>query len=109
MLPDDDFTLGVEEEYLLVDPDSRELVPARRAVLAHSQPALGELAIQHELYPAQVEIGTPGVPDIGRAAGQPDRPVAPAGRRGASQRLPDRRRRLTPDAGPGRAPPAQAP
>jgi carboxylate-amine ligase len=59
MLPDDDFTLGVEEEYLLVDPDSRELVPARRAVLAHSQPALGELAIQHELYPAQVEIGTP--------------------------------------------------
>ena len=28
-------------------------------MLAHSQPALGELAVQHELYLAQVEIGTP--------------------------------------------------
>jgi gamma-glutamyl:cysteine ligase YbdK (ATP-grasp superfamily) len=53
MLPENDFTLGVEEEYLLVDPGSRELVPASRAVLAHSQPALGEPAVQHELYLAQ--------------------------------------------------------
>jgi glutamate---cysteine ligase / carboxylate-amine ligase len=57
--PDDDFTLGVEEEYLLVDPRTRELVPASPAVLARSQPGLGEVAVQHELYLAQIEIGTP--------------------------------------------------
>jgi carboxylate-amine ligase len=56
---EEDFTLGVEEEYLLVDPASRELVPASRAVLARAQPELGEQAVQHELYLAQMEIGTP--------------------------------------------------
>jgi gamma-glutamyl:cysteine ligase YbdK (ATP-grasp superfamily) len=58
MLPDDDFTLGVEEEYLLVDPDSRELVPASR-------------------FEDVVDRSWPRPPP--------------------------------PDAGPGRAPPAQAP
>jgi glutamate---cysteine ligase / carboxylate-amine ligase len=57
--PDEDFTLGVEEEYLLVNPGTRELVPASPKVLARSQPELGELAVQHELFLAQVELGTP--------------------------------------------------
>jgi glutamate---cysteine ligase / carboxylate-amine ligase len=57
--PDNDFTLGVEEEYLLVDPGTRELVPTSPKVLARSQPELGDQAVQHELFLAQVEIGTP--------------------------------------------------
>jgi glutamate---cysteine ligase / carboxylate-amine ligase len=56
---EEDFTLGVEEEYLLVDPGSRQLVPASRTVLANGRPELGDQAVQHELYLAQVEAGTP--------------------------------------------------
>ena len=59
MALDEDVTLGVEEECLLVDPGSRALVPASRALLARSRPEVGERAMQHELYLSQVEIGTP--------------------------------------------------
>jgi carboxylate-amine ligase len=59
VLAEEDFTLGVEEEYLLVDPGSRELVPASRTVLANGRPELGDQTVQHELYLAQVEVGTP--------------------------------------------------
>jgi hypothetical protein len=69
VVPEEDLTLGVEEEYLLVDPGSRQLVPASRTVLAHGQPELGDQAVQHELYlrsagrvcPARMRQGLPGL------------------------------------------------
>ncbi|HEX2043427.1 MAG TPA: carboxylate-amine ligase [Acidimicrobiales bacterium] len=53
----DDFTLGVEEEFLLVDPDTRRLVPRADDVLADAR-ADGEAKVDHELQLVQVEAGT---------------------------------------------------
>jgi glutamate---cysteine ligase / carboxylate-amine ligase len=52
------FTLGVEEEYQVVDAATGELSPSVEAVLDSVRPALGEAA-QHELHRSQVEAGTP--------------------------------------------------
>ncbi len=53
----EDFTIGVEEEFLLVDPDSRRLVPAADRVLP-AAPAGGEGTVSHELQLSQLETGT---------------------------------------------------
>jgi glutamate---cysteine ligase / carboxylate-amine ligase len=55
---DDDFTVGVEEEYLTVDAASLELRPWGDRVLAAARPALGP-GVQAELNLAQIEIATP--------------------------------------------------
>ncbi|MER5863333.1 glutamate--cysteine ligase [Kitasatospora sp. NPDC002040] len=54
-------TLGVEEEYLLVDPRDGAPVPLAAEVLATAglAPALREQEAQHELLQAQVETATP--------------------------------------------------
>jgi carboxylate-amine ligase len=58
-------TLGVEEEYLLVDPGSRDLVPAPpKGFMEACKERLGD-AVGHELLQAQVEVGTPVCRDIG--------------------------------------------
>jgi carboxylate-amine ligase len=51
-------TLGVEEEYQLVDPATRELRPVAGRVLPAAEPELGDRA-QPELYRSQVEMNTP--------------------------------------------------
>ena len=52
------FTLGVEEEYLLVDKDTRELVVDPPATLmAEAEEACGE-QVTSELLRSQIEIGT---------------------------------------------------
>ncbi len=53
----DDFTLGVEEEFLLVDPETRRLVPRADEVLEDAR-ADGEAKVEHELQLVQVEAGT---------------------------------------------------
>jgi len=53
-----DFTLGVEEEYQIIDPQSRRLRPRGAQVLAGAEPALGE-NVQPELHATQVEMATP--------------------------------------------------
>ena len=53
----DDFTFGVEEEFLLVDPETRRLVPRADEVLADAR-AEGGAKVGHELHLAQVEAGT---------------------------------------------------
>ena len=53
-----DFTMGIEEEYQIVDPTSRELKQHARSVVSSAQEAVGEDA-QTELYQSQIEIGTP--------------------------------------------------
>lgn len=54
----DDFTIGVEEEYQIIHPDTRELRSRAGRILPHAQESLGE-EVQPELYLSQIEIGTP--------------------------------------------------
>ncbi len=53
-----DFSIGVEEEYQLLDVTTGDLRPASGAVLEAARPALGD-EVQPELLRSQVEIGTP--------------------------------------------------
>ena len=58
-----DFTVGVEEEFLLVDPDSRRLVPAADRVVSAAT-ATGEGDLGHELQLSQLETGTAVCADL---------------------------------------------
>ena len=58
-------TLGVEEEYLLVDPDTRDLVvEPPPEFMDQCREALGE-RVTPEFLRCQVEIGTPVCANIG--------------------------------------------
>ncbi len=58
-------TLGVEEEYLLVDPQTRDLVTSPPAgFMEMCKKQLGD-AVGHELLQAQVEVGTPICRNVG--------------------------------------------
>jgi glutamate---cysteine ligase / carboxylate-amine ligase len=60
-------TLGVEEEYLLVDPESRDLVASPpKGFMARCQKRLGK-HVTHELLQSQVEVGTGVCRDIAKA------------------------------------------
>ncbi len=50
-------TLGVEEEYQIVDAESRELRPRSRQMMPEAR-SLGGDEVQHELYQSQIEIAT---------------------------------------------------
>ncbi|MEA2844485.1 MAG: glutamate---cysteine ligase / carboxylate-amine ligase [Actinomycetota bacterium] len=55
----EDFTLGVEEEFFLVDPATRRLVPAAADVLPGARALAGsEDDVQAELLQSQIETGT---------------------------------------------------
>ncbi|HEX6112813.1 MAG TPA: YbdK family carboxylate-amine ligase, partial [Geminicoccaceae bacterium] len=63
-------TLGLEEEYLLVDPTSRDLVAAPPAeFMERCQERLRE-RVTHELLQAQVEVDTSICRDVGAARAQ---------------------------------------
>jgi carboxylate-amine ligase len=63
-------TLGIEEEYLLVDPDSRDLVAAPpEGFMEGCQQRLGT-RVAHELMQAQVEVGTSVCRNVGEARDQ---------------------------------------
>lgn len=53
-----DFTLGVEEEYQIVDARTRGLCPREQQVLAGAEAVLGE-RVQPEFHASQIEIATP--------------------------------------------------
>ena len=57
-MPAEEYTLGVEEEYQIVDPETRGLSPAGEAVLERAQQSLGEQAAP-ELRTSQIEVMTP--------------------------------------------------
>jgi glutamate---cysteine ligase / carboxylate-amine ligase len=66
-LPEPALSLGIEEEYLLVDPDTRELVPAPSpGFMPACKEALGE-QVMPELLQAQVEVGTRVCRGVGEA------------------------------------------
>ncbi|MFD2571831.1 carboxylate-amine ligase [Spirosoma soli] len=52
------FTIGVEEEYQIIDPQSRELRSRAQSILPKARAAVGKQVTQ-ELYLSQIEIGTP--------------------------------------------------
>jgi len=54
---DPSFTFGVEEEYLIVDAETRELRPRAEAVLPSARRALGD-QVQPELSMSQIEVET---------------------------------------------------
>ncbi len=64
MLPD--LTLGIEEEYQIVDPKTRELAPYGEQLLADGQVELGD-QIKPEMMRSQVEVGTRVCADISEA------------------------------------------
>src|SRR5690606_8001617 len=55
--------LGIEEEYLVVDPLTRNTVPASADVLQAAEPLLGEDATK-EITRFQVEVRTPPSADL---------------------------------------------
>ncbi|MBM3604563.1 MAG: carboxylate-amine ligase [Alphaproteobacteria bacterium] len=66
MTTEPDFTLGIEEEYLLVDAETGELAPAPEALMAACKADLGD-QVSPEFLRCQIEIGTPVAGDIREA------------------------------------------
>jgi carboxylate-amine ligase len=63
-LPEPPFTIGIEEEYLLVDSDSRDLASEPPdAVLRECESRLGDL-VRPEFLRSQIEVGTEVCSDV---------------------------------------------
>lgn len=62
---DEDFSIGVEEEFQIVDPVTRGLRQRVGRVLPRAQRAAGEEGVTSELYQSQIETGTPVCRDLG--------------------------------------------
>ncbi|HEY0079803.1 MAG TPA: carboxylate-amine ligase [Pyrinomonadaceae bacterium] len=54
----EDFTIGVEEEYQIIHPETRELRSRQARILPQAEAVVGD-QVQPELYLSQIEIGTP--------------------------------------------------
>ncbi len=54
-----DFTLGVEEEYQIIDPETRALKGLSKSLIDSNQKSDTSQEVVHELYCCQVEIATP--------------------------------------------------
>ena len=52
------FSIGIEEEYLLVDPDSRELISEAPATMLSECTRLLEEQVKPEFLQSQIEVGT---------------------------------------------------
>src|SRR3712207_4805548 len=57
------FTLGVEEEFQIVDPNTRELSPQNTEIIRHLTPVLGD-DVKPEMLMSCVETVTPICKDI---------------------------------------------
>jgi carboxylate-amine ligase len=60
----EEFTVGVEEEYQIIDSETRELRSQQARMLRSAQAAVGD-EVQPELYLSQIEIGTPVCRNLG--------------------------------------------
>ena len=65
-MPHAPITLGVEEEFQIVDPATRQLRSRAGTVLPLAQRSLGD-EVTNELYQSQIEIGTPVCQTLGEA------------------------------------------
>ncbi|MGB3695467.1 MAG: carboxylate-amine ligase [Spirulinaceae cyanobacterium] len=59
MLSIKDFTIGVEEEYQVVDLETRELIERGKKLIPTAREELGEDVVQPEMHRSQIEIATP--------------------------------------------------
>ena len=55
----EEYTLGVEEEYQIIDPETRGLSPRGEGVLRRARQTLGEEEVVPELHASQIEALTP--------------------------------------------------
>src|SRR5215471_17416560 len=60
------FTVGVEEEYMVVDPESRELKSHEQQIVVEGQKQLKD-KVKAEMHQAVVEVGTDICQDIDEA------------------------------------------
>jgi len=83
------FTIGVEEEYQIVDPETRALRGRAQRVLPDARQALGE-EVQHELLLSQLETATPICHDLAAVRREVTRlrRVTSRRQRGTAVRLP---------------------
>lgn len=58
-----DFTLGIEEEYMVIDPETRELVSHDQKIVTEAQKIIADQATP-EMHEAMVEVGTKVCTDI---------------------------------------------
>src|SRR6185369_17968319 len=65
-MPQPSFTLGIEEEFQVVDPETRELKSHIAELFAEGEKRLGE-EIKREMHEAVIEVGTPICSDIAHA------------------------------------------
>ena len=56
--PTEDFTIGVEEEYQIVHPETRALRQHAAEIMPEASARVGD-AVTNEMYLSQIEIGTP--------------------------------------------------
>jgi len=54
----EEFTVGVEEEYQIIESETRELHSQQQSILPEARAAVGD-RVTPELYLSQIEIGTP--------------------------------------------------
>lgn len=57
--PNDLFTIGVEEEYQVIDPKTRKLCPKAHQILPLAQEDCQEATVQLEFRQSQIEVATP--------------------------------------------------
>src|SRR5947209_14162362 len=62
--PTEDFTIGVEEEYQIVHPETRELRQRASRIMPEAKDRVGD-EVTNELYLSQLEIGTPPCRTLG--------------------------------------------
>jgi glutamate---cysteine ligase / carboxylate-amine ligase len=55
----EEYTLGIEEEYQIIDPETRALCPGGEGVLRRARQTLGEEEVVPELRTSQIEALTP--------------------------------------------------
>ena len=60
-------TIGIEEEYQIVDPLTRELRSYITQFIEDDEPPLGERELKPELHQSMVELGTPVCQNIAQA------------------------------------------
>src|SRR5215213_4180624 len=60
------FTLGIEEEYMVVDPESRELKSHQQKIVTEGQKVIKD-KVKAEMHQAVVEVGTDICADIDEA------------------------------------------
>lgn len=68
-MPSESFTIGVEEEYQIIDPTTRALRDSGKHLLDSAQEALGD-DVQPELQLSQIEIATPVCSSLAEVRGE---------------------------------------